>query len=287
MLNSNFRQWLSCIPMSQPRHARRRKARPTFAALDRPAEVLEDRALLTAVATPYLVFSVHPSNIVAGHPLKFTAEVMVNVKTNEGSVTEVDTSFSGTCSFTPIIAGTLAAFETPYNFTGPGGPNAPFSSVTVPVVDGIAGDHHDQTSIDVAGNNYQIEAVAASSTPGVGPLMVNSNPFTVTPFSATDRLVFITAPSETTVDTPFSATIAVEDQFGNIDTSVNNVPVTLLALPGNSSTSEIKNGEATFNDAFFVAEGSDLLLAIATPPTGGPLLGADVVQVFGSNGNAS
>jgi hypothetical protein len=256
------------------------------AALDRPAEVLEDRALLTAVALPYLVFSAQPSNIVAGHDLNFKVEVMINVKTNQGTVAEVDTAFNGSCSFTPILAGTLGTFDTPYNYAGPQGANAAFASVTVPVVNGIAPDHHDQTSIDVAGN-YQIEAAVTEFSPGTGLFVINSNTFTVTPFSATDRLVFIKAPTETTVDAEFSATVAAEDQFGNIDTSVNNVPVTLFALPGNTSTSEIKNGEATFNDAYFVAQGGDTLLAVASVPGGGTLVGADFVEVFGSSGNAS
>jgi hypothetical protein len=284
MLNSKFGQWLSCIPMSQPRHTRRREVRRRLAALDRPADVLENRALLTAVATPYLVFSTQPGNIVAGHDLNFKVEVMINAKTNKGTVfTEVDTAFNGECSFTPVLGGTLGTFDTPYNFTGPQGPNAPFASVTLPVVDGVCGDHHDQTSIDVAGN-YLIEAAVTEFSPGTGLFVINSNTFTVTPFSATDRLVFLKAPSEVTVDTPFSATVAVEDQYGNIDTGVNNVPVTLLALPGNSSKAEIKNGEATFNDAFFVASGEDPLVAIATPPTGAPLIGSAAVLVLNSNG---
>ncbi|HXY34943.1 MAG TPA: hypothetical protein VEI07_11995 [Planctomycetaceae bacterium] len=283
MLNSKLRQLLDSFSTTRASSARRRKAWGPLAALDRPAEVLEQRTLLTAVALPYLVFSTQPSNIVAGHDLYFRAEVMINVKTNQGTVTEVDTAFNGTCSFTPIGPGT---FDTPYDFTGTQGPNAPFSSVTLPVVDGFVGDHHKATSIDTAGN-YEIQAVATSSTPGVSVLPVNSSTFTVTPFSATDRLVFIKAPSEAAVDAPISATVAVEDQFGNIDTSVNNVPVTLLAIPGNGSTSEIKNGEATFNDAVFVAAGPDTLLAVASPPTGGSLAATDVVEVFGSNGGAS
>jgi hypothetical protein len=250
-----------------------------LAALDRPAEVLEDRALLTAVALPYLVFSTQPSNIVAGHDLDFKVEVMINAKTNKGTVAEVDTAFNGACAFSLIGPGT---FDTPYNFAGPQGPNAPFASVTLPVVDGICGDHHDQTSIDVAGN-YKIEAAVTEFSPGTGLFVINSNTFTVTAFTATDRLVFLKAPSETTVDAAFSATVAAEDQYGNIDTGENNVPVTLFALPGNTSTAELKNGEATFNDAFFVAEGGDTLLAVASEPGGGTLVGADVVQVFGGN----
>jgi hypothetical protein len=279
MLNCNFRQWLRSVPMNRATSARRRKARGMLAALDRPAEVLEDRALLTAVALPYLVFSTQPSNIVAGHDLDFKVEVMINAKTNKGTVAEVDTAFNGACAFSLIGPGT---FDTPYNFAGPQGPNAPFASVTLPVVDGICGDHHDQTSIDVAGN-YKIEAAVTEFSPGTGLFVINSNTFTVTAFTATDRLVFLKAPSETTVDATFSATVAAEDQYGNIDTGENNVPVTLFALPGNTSTAELKNGEATFNDAFFVAEGGDTLLAVASEPGGGTLVGADVVQVFGGN----
>jgi hypothetical protein len=101
-----------------------------------------------------------------------------------------------------------------------------------------------------------------------------SNKFTISPDSATDHLVFVKAPNEASVDVPVSVTVAVEDQFGNIDTGVSNVKATLLALPGNASTAEIKNGEATFNDVFFVATGPDTLLALD-----GQLVATDVVQV--------
>ena len=287
MLNSNFRHWLQSVPMKRPTSTRRRKALGTSAALDRPAVVLEERTLLTAVALPYLVFSTQPGNIVAGHDLEFKVEVMINAKTNQGTTfAEVDTAFTGACSFTPILAGTLGTFDTPYNFAGPQGPNAPFASVTLPVVDGICGDHHDQTSIDVAGN-YKIEAAVTEFSPGTGLFVMNSSTFTVTPFTATDRLVFVNTPSEVTVDTPFSATVAVEDQYGNIDTGVNKVPVNLVAAPGNLSKSEIMDGEATFNDVYFVAAGDDPLVAIASPPTGGTLLGSDAVLVLGASNLSS
>jgi hypothetical protein len=286
MFNSNFRQWLRSAQMNRPSSARCRKTRGTSASLDRPAEVLEDRALLTATGIPYFVFSVQPGNTVAGHSLKFTAEAMINVKTDEGTVAEVDTAFNGTCWFTPILAGKLGTFDTPYNFAGPQGPNTAIGSVNVPVVNGIAGDHPKRTSIDLAGN-YLIEAAVTEFSPGSGLFVINSNPFTVTAFTATDHLVFLKAPSETTVGATFSATVAAEDEYGNIDTGENNVPVTLYALPGNTVTGELKNGEATFNDAYFVAEGGDALLAVASEPGGGTLVGADFVEVFGSNGNAS
>jgi hypothetical protein len=93
--------------------------------------------------------------------------------------------------------------------------------------------------------------------------------------------VFVKAPSEAAVDVPFSATVAVEDQFGNVDTGVNNVPVTLVAVPGNSSTAEIKRGVATLNDAFFIVAGEDTLLAVTSPPIGASLVGSDAIVVVG------
>jgi hypothetical protein len=149
--------------------------------------------------------------------------------------------------------------------------------VTVSVVNGIAQYHHDQTSIDVAGN-YEIEAAVTEFSPGTGLFVINSNAFTVTPFTATDHLVFVKAPSEAAVDVPFSATVAVEDQFGNIDTSVSNVRVDLFAAPGNLSTGTLKAGEATFNDAFFVAAGTNDLVAFV-PETDGILPGSATVVV--------
>jgi hypothetical protein len=48
----------------------------------------------------------------------------------------------------------------------------------------------------------------------------------------------------------------------------------------NQSVAELKNGDATFNDVFFVAPGPDALLAFE-----GNLIGTDVMTVYGPNGS--
>jgi hypothetical protein len=264
-------------PMNR-QSARRRMTRRGPVTFEAPAEILETRQLLSGI--PFLAFAVPPSNAIAGHSMKFTVDAMINVKTATGTVAEVDTAFSGTCAVVAIGPGT---FDTPYNFVGPQGPNSPYAAVMMPFVNGVAADHHRLVSIDVAGT-YQLSAVGIATPPNVNAAQVLSNKFTISPFTATDRLVFLNAPSTATVGAPISVTVAAEDQFGNVDTSLSNVSVNLLALPGNLSTAQLNAGEATFNDAFFVAAGPDTLLAFASPPTGGVLVGTDVVQVFRPNG---
>ena len=279
MLNTQWRQWLMRIPRNGPTTRRRMTRRPPV-MFDAPAELLESRELLTATTGPYLVFAVQPTNTIAGHGMKFKVEAMINVKTNTGTVAEVDTAFTGTCAVIPIGPGT---FDTPYNWLGANGPNSPFPAVMQPFVNGIASDHQSRTSIDVAGT-YQLSAVGIATPPNANAAQVLSNKFTISPFTATDRLVFLNAPSTATVGAPISVTVAAEDEFGNVDTSFSNVPVNLVVLPGNYSTAQLNAGEATFNDAFFVAAGPDTLLAFASPPSGGVLVGTDVVQVFRPNG---
>jgi hypothetical protein len=273
MLKTESSSWLRRISRNQPKQARYRTARRQAALFDGPAEILEGRELLTA--SPYLVFSTQPTNIIAGHDLKFRVTAMINVQTNFGTVPEVDTAFTGTCSIVAIGPGT---FDTPIDTSSPQGPNVPFPAVMQPFVNGVASNHAKLTSIDVAGN-YQLHAVAIVTPPNVTAAAVMSNTFMVSPFSATDRLVFLHAPTTATVDRPFSVTVAAEDEFGNVDTGVTSVPVELIALPGNAAQAQMTNGEATFNDAFFVAAGPDTLLAISSH-----LVGTDLVETFGANG---
>jgi hypothetical protein len=274
MLIAKMPESLKSILTNQSKRARRRTVRRQEALFDSPAEILEGRELLTANSV-FLVFSTQPTNIIAGHDLKFRVTVMETVTSDGRTVTQVDTGFTGTCSIVAIGPGT---FDTPIDTTSPQGPNVPFAAVMQPFVNGVASNHAKLTSIDVAGN-YQLHAVAIVTPPNITAAAVMSNTFIVSPFSATDRLVFLHAPTTAAVDRPFSVTVAAEDQFGNIDTSVTNVPVELIAISGNASQAQMTNGEATFNDAFFVAAGPDTLLAIS-----GHLVGTDLVETFGANG---
>ena len=265
---------LKSILTNRSNRARRRTIRRQAPLFESPAEILEGRELLTANSV-FLVFSTQPTNIIAGHDLKFRVTAMETTTTDGRTVTQVDTAFTGTCSIVAIGPGT---FDTPIDTTSPQGPNVPFPAVMQPFVNGVASNHAKLTSIDVAGN-YQLHAVAVVTPPSMTAAAVMSNTFIVSPFSATDRLVFVHAPTTAAVDRPFSVTVAAEDEFGNVDTSVTNVPVELIALPGNASQAQMTNGEATLNDAFFVAQGPNTLLAIS-----GHLVGTDLVETFGANG---
>jgi hypothetical protein len=283
MLAAKMRQRLGSMMTNQPKKSRRRKACRQSVLFDAPAEALESRELLTAAGVPYLVFAVQPQNSVAGHTLSFTVDVMIRPNNKFGAKPVIDTAFSGLCAvvpFTPTTSGTPTVFDTPYNYLVTPGPNSPVSAVVMSFVNGVASTANNElpVALDVAGT-YQLSAITSDQVS-----QLSSHSFTISAFTATDHLGFVKAPSEVTVDTPFSATVAVEDQYGNIDTSVNNVPITLIAAPGNISKSEIMDGEATFNDAYFVASGDDLMLAVATPPTGAPLIGSAAVLVFDSNG---
>jgi hypothetical protein len=288
MLTTQIRQWLKRRPTNQREHvrsrlvprAKRRRALPSHVV----AEVLESRELLSASHGPFLSFAVQPTNGIAGHYLNsFTVDAMIAVQNKDGlSFTEVDTAVSGI--FTVTANGPAGFFNSP---NAPVFPNSPAPPLNLIMFNGV-GQYIGSDffiSLDKAGT-YTLTATmpkvpgSYNGVPFVGvPGDAVSNKFTISPNTATDHLVFANAPAEASVDAPVSVTVAVEDEFGNVDTSVNSVPVTLLALPGNSSSAELKNGEATFNDAFFVAPGDDVLLAV-----GDGFVATDAVPVFGANG---
>ncbi len=204
MPNYRWRQWLRRITVNQPTSTRRRTAQRRAITFDAPAEVLESRELLTATGVPYLVFAMQPhNNAIAGHPLHFTVDVMIDVKTESGTVAEVDTAYNGTCTVGAIGPGTGAPgpgmFDTPLNYTGPQGPNSPYTAVVMPFINGVAALNQNIAAIDVAGT-YQLSAGAFATPPNMNVPDVTSRSFTISPFTATDRLVFIKAPSTATVD---------------------------------------------------------------------------------------
>ena len=274
MLIAKMPESLKSILTNQSKRARRRTVRRQAALFDSPAEILEGRELLTANSV-FLVFSTQPTNIIAGHDLKFRVTAMETVTSDGRTVTQVDTGFTGTCSIVAIGPGT---FDTPIDTTSPQGPNVPFPAVMQPFVNGVASNHAKLTSIDVAGN-YQLHAVAIVTPPNITAAAVMSNTFIVSPFSATDRLVFLHAPTTAAVDRPFSVTVAAEDQFGNVDTSVSNVQLNLVAIPGTTSTTTLINGQATFNNVVFTSAGQDFVLAYGFGGPNGVLVGDEIVPV--------
>jgi hypothetical protein len=254
MLKTQWPLRLRRFAQNRPQCERRRLARSGQINSNVAAEVLERRQLPTVtVGVPYLAFAVQPSNALAGNGVKFTVDAMINVQTPKGVVSEVDTAVNGRCTVTAIGPG---VFYTKYDYSGPQGPNSPSQALVLPILNGIAEVHPSLDAFDVAGK-YKLEAsddIISSS--------VISNQFTISPFTATDHLVFVTAPGAADVGVPTTVKVAVEDEFGNVDTSVSSGSATLIALPGNETTAPFQGGYASFTDVVFATEGTGVLLAL-------------------------
>jgi hypothetical protein len=276
MLNNQWKQWLRRISMNHPTSARRRMSRRRPVLFDAPAEVLESRQLLSG--TPFLAFAVQPSNAIAGHGLSFTVDVMIDVKNRFGTFAEIDTAYNG--GFTGVPNGPQGQYDGPYNDIFTDEQNLPIS-FGILISRGVGKVPSNTLALDTAGT-YTV-TVTAPVIPNLGapgvPGSATSNPFTISPFTSTDHLVFLNVNGSDVifVGVPFSVTVAVEDQYGNIDTSISNVPVTLQAVPGTTSTATLNDGEATFNGVFVAGAGQDVLLANAVGGPNGYLFGFDVV----------
>jgi hypothetical protein len=276
MLTTQWRRGLRRFTTGRPASVRRRRGHRQPLALNAPAEVLESRQLLTG--GPFLQFVQQPSNAIAGHGLSsFTVDVMVPVTVGKTTTSEVDTSFPFT-GYT-VVANGPGVLVVPANSTTEP-PNAPVG-IAVDIIHGV-GEYLQSwnfIALDVAGT-YTLTAYtpAGEGYPAVAGKAV-SNTFTVSPDTATDHLVFVGV-GLPVADFPTSVTVAVEDQFGNIDKSVSNVQVTLLALPGTTSTATLEQGEATFNDVYFFSAGSDQLFAFGIGGPNGVLVGDTNVNVL-------
>jgi hypothetical protein len=246
---------------------------------DAPAEFLETRQLLSG--TPFLAFGVQPSNAIAGHSLSFTVDVMIPVKNRPGIHSQIDTAFNGI--FTGVPKGPQSQFDGPFNDPFPGQANVPINYWFVYINHGVGKLPANFLALDMAGT-YTVTITAPAfppqGLPGV-PGSVTSNPFAISPFTATDRLVFLKVNNSQQIfeGPPFSVTLAVEDQYGNIDKSISNVPITLQAFPGTSSTATLNAGVATFNDVT-VAVPQDLLFAETFGGPNGPLFWGDLVSAI-------
>ena len=91
--------------------------------------------------------------------------------------------------------------------------------------------------------------------PGAGPAVTGATSFTVTP-AAADHLLFLQQPTDTAAGQTLSpVTVAVVDQYGNVETDDTSDTVT-LSLDTNPSggtlsgtlTLTVVNGVATFSD---------------------------------------
>jgi hypothetical protein len=256
VLNNRLRQWLGRIPRNHATSARRRRTRRQAAILAPPAdvlEVLENRLLLSA---DFLRFAVQPSNGIAGHAFKsFTVDVMHTVRFKGAPITVVDRSYDGWFTVTANGPGVLVASTVP---PAPGNipPGTPltFDFTTIHKGVGTYLASFDILALDVAGTYTLTVTSPAGTGPGYPTVPVNpgvpgnavSNPFNISVDTASDHLVFVNLPSTVLAGDPFSATVAVEDQFGNIDKTISNVPVYLGTTGGNTYMTQLSAGQATF-----------------------------------------
>jgi hypothetical protein len=257
---------------------RRRRARQRPVAFNTAAEILECRELLTG--TPYLAWVQQPGNAIAGHGLSsFTLDVMISTTTKLGVQIQVDTAYTGLYTLSANGPGVLVG---PANSSFY--PNAPLDVVAVDIVKGVGiyESSWNLAALDVAGT-YTLSATAPpdpiTGAPGVAESAVSAK-FNVTPDTATDHLVFVNPPTPGIAALPTNITVAVEDQFGNIDKSVSNVQLTLVETAGTPATATLTNGEATFDNVIFTAAGSDELIAFGTGGPNGFLFGDTVITVL-------
>jgi hypothetical protein len=284
MLKSPWRQWLSYVPMNHPTNARRRQARWRKAVGESAAEVvevLENRAMLTTS----LVFALQPGNAIAGHGLtSFTVDV-INSGLHRRGTSNIDTSYTGVVAVTANGPGVLdSPTYNRFSYSLPPGVPIGFG---VEIHDGVgkylASDN--LAAIDVAGT-YTLTATspAVDGNPGV-PGNAVSTSFTISPDTGSDHLVFLArahemrpgGPMQVSAGVPFNISVAMEDQFGNIDTSISKATAYLDVL-GNGNVvatymAEFSAGQATFTDVTLPA----------APPSTNPI-SQDTLLAFGFAG---
>jgi hypothetical protein len=285
MLKSPWRQWLSYVPMNHPTNARRRQARWRKAVGESAAEVvevLENRAMLTTS----LVFALQPGNAIAGHGLtSFTVDV-INSGLHRRGTSNIDTSYTGGYTITANGPGVL---DSPTYNTTPNGsvPGAPITQIGIYINRGIGRylASFNSVAIDVAGT-YTLTAtsLAVDGVPAV-PGNAVSTSFTISPDTASDHLVFLPGahlmrpggPMQVSAGVPFNVSVAMEDRFGNIDTSISKATAYLDVL-GNGNVvatyvAEFSAGQATFTDVTLPA----------APPSTNPI-SQDTLLAFGFAG---
>ena len=152
-------------------------------------------------------------------------------------------------------------------------------------------------SLDVAGTyTMTVTSPPFPGNPGVAGRVVSSS-FTISPDTASDHLVFLGGPYLVGAGIPFNVPVAVEDQFGNIDTSISKSTAYLDVLSnsglGATYMAEFSAGQATFTDVTLPATppstnpfSQDTLLGIAFAGPSGFLVGSmSAVVVSPTTGN--
>ncbi len=172
----------------------------------------------------YMVFSVQPSNTVAGAAI--SPAVTVRILDQFGNLT------TSTANVTLAIG------------TNPGGGTLS-GTTTVAAVNGVA--TFSNLSIDNAGTGYTLTAVSSGLTGAT------SNAFNITA-GAANHLAFSQQPSNTVAGTAINpaVTVRILDAFNNLTTSTANVNLAIGTNPGGgtlsgTTTVAAVNGVATFN----------------------------------------
>jgi hypothetical protein len=284
MLTTQWRHLLSRIPRNPPTIARRRTTRWRRAMAESAAEVvevLENRAMLTTS----LVFALQPGNAIAGHGLtSFTVDV-INSGHHRRGTSNIDTSYTGGYTITANGPGVLVSPTYPAEPGTPGG--VPITQIGIYINRGIGRylASFNSVAIDVAGT-YTLTAtsLAVDGVPAV-PGNAVSTSFTISPDTASDHLVFLPGaqemrpggPLQVAAGVPFNLSVAMEDRFGNIDTSISKATAYLDVL-GNGNVvatyvAEFSAGQATFTDVTLPA----------APPSTNPI-SQDTLLAFGFAG---
>ena len=194
-----------------------------------------------------IAFGTQPTNVAAG--ANFSSAVTAEVEDQYGNVVTNDDSDQIT----------LGAKVLPLD--------ASFNPITVQAQNGIA-TFSDIPAIDLAGG-YKFKATETGLTPG------KSSKFFVTPAAAA-QLAFIAEPTDVaTGQDEGPITVAVEDAFGNIETSDDSTMITLgskitpTGVIFSPITIDDVDGIATFNDVLFQTAGGYKLKATFTGLTPG------------------
>jgi hypothetical protein len=216
--------------------------------------------LTAATSSPFnavdqlVVTTAPPNTIGAGDTFSMTLKA-------ENGAGVVDTSFNG--SVTIALSNYLFGSVNPLQGT-----------LTVNAVNGVAA--YTRLSITQAGSQT-IDVF------GNGLSSVTTNPFTVTPGTATQIVVTQAPPSAVSANFPFGLTATVEDTYGNTVTSYNSsVTLTLTANPGSSTlagTTQVTpiQGVATFSGLSLNHAGIGYTLQAST--TGLPSVTTDTFEV--------
>ena len=212
---------------------------PDFSSAD------ENPPLLTGGSsneTMKLAFAAELGEATAG--TAFAIQPVVNIVDNNGNIM--------TTSSAPV---TLTVTNNKVTLYGP---------TTVNAVNGVA--TFSELSIRFAGINYSLTAISPGLTSSI------SNTFSVEPGEGV-KLAFVGAPAASGLASRFSASVAVLDTYGNIDTN-STVEVSLSIALGTGSpeavlsgtaTQEARDGVASFNYLSVNPENDDYQLIASSP----------------------